>query len=136
MKISTKGRYGLRALIDLAARRGEGYVPISSIASRQGISPSYLESIFSLLKKAGIVIGVPGSMGGYSLAMNPGEISVQSVLRAVEGSPPVAGRPQSAKGSDLRDFLNENVWGKIEKNIDEILAATSLQDLIEENERI
>ena len=79
MKLSTKGRYGLRALIDLAAYSEEEPVSISSIASRQGISERYLEQLMSLMKKAGLIKSVRGASGGYTLARKASEISVGDI---------------------------------------------------------
>lgn len=84
MKLSTKGRYGLRAMIDLARYSEEEPVSISSIASRQDISERYLEQLVGLLKKAGLVQSIRGATGGYVLAKGAKEISVGDVLRALE----------------------------------------------------
>ena len=86
MKLSTKGRYGLRALIDLAQNGGEQPVSITSISTRQDISERYLEQLMSMLKKAGIVRSVRGAGGGYVLVKRLEDISVGDVLRALEGS--------------------------------------------------
>ena len=86
MKISTKGRYGLRALIDLAQYSEIEPVSISSIATRQGISERYLEQLMTLLKKAELIKSIRGAAGGYVLAKPVEEISVGDVLRALEGS--------------------------------------------------
>ena len=86
MKLSTKGRYGLRALIDLARYSELEPVSISCIAERQNLSERYLEQLMSLLKKAGLVQSIRGAGGGYVLAKDAGEISVGDVLRALEGS--------------------------------------------------
>ena len=86
MKLSTKGRYGLRALIDLAQNSGEEPVSITSISTRQDLSERYLEQLMSMLKKAGLVRSVRGAGGGYVLARKLEEISVGDVLRALEGS--------------------------------------------------
>ena len=86
MKLSTKGRYGLRALIDLAQYSEETPVSITSISKRQDISERYLEQLMSMLKKAGIVKSIRGANGGYILARDAKEISVGEVLRALEGS--------------------------------------------------
>ena len=86
MKLSTKGRYGLRALIDLAVHADEGAVSIQSIAERQKISESYLEQLARLLKKAGIIVSVRGAKGGYQLGRPAEEISVGDILRALEGN--------------------------------------------------
>ena len=86
MKLSTKGRYGLRELIDLAQYSGDAPVSITSISARQDISERYLEQLMSMLKKAGLVSSVRGAGGGYVLAKDIKEISVGDVLRALEGS--------------------------------------------------
>ena len=86
MKLSTKGRYGLRALIDLAQYSGEAPVSITSISARQDISERYLEQLMAMLKKAGLVSSVRGAGGGYILAKDMREISVGDILRALEGS--------------------------------------------------
>lgn len=86
MKLSTKGRYGLRALIDLAQYSAEAPVSITSISARQDLSERYLEQLMSMLKKAGLVRSVRGAGGGYVLAKDMAEISVGDVLRALEGS--------------------------------------------------
>lgn len=81
MKLSTKGRYGLRAIVDLAVNQTQGAVSISSIAARQSLSENYLEQLMSRLKKAELVCSVRGAQGGYVLAKAPEEISVGDILR-------------------------------------------------------
>jgi len=85
LKLSTKGRYGLRAIVDLAINGEKEAVALSGIAERQDISISYLEQLIAKLKKAGIVTSIRGAQGGYLLAKNPEEISVGEILRALEG---------------------------------------------------
>lgn len=86
MKISTRGRYGLRAVIDLAMHEEQGCVPLGDIALRQDLSLNYLEGIFSYLKRAGIVIGMAGAQGGYRLAKRPEELSIWELMHVLEGS--------------------------------------------------
>ena len=86
MKLSTKGRYGLRALIDLAQYSGQAPVSITSISARQDISERYLEQLMALLRKAGLIRSVRGAGGGYVLAKDMKEISVGDILRALEGN--------------------------------------------------
>ena len=85
MKLTTKGRYGLRAMVDLAVNTDDEAVALSQIAERQGISLNYLEQLVARLKKSGIVNGIRGAQGGYVLAMPAEEISVGDILRALEG---------------------------------------------------
>ena len=84
LKLSTKGRYGLRAMIDLAQYSGEAPVSITSISARQDISERYLEQLMAMLKKAGLVSSVRGAGGGYILAKDMREISVGDILRTLE----------------------------------------------------
>ncbi len=86
MKISTRGRYALRLMIDLAQNMGGGYVPLRDIAQRQNISVKYLEQIVPMLVRAGLVRSVRGNSGGYRLAAEPEQIIVGDILRAAEGS--------------------------------------------------
>ena len=86
MMISTKGRYALRVLIDMAEHRSEGYIPLKEIAARQEISEKYLESIVKTLVQAGILSGLRGKGGGYRLGVRPEQCSVGTVLRLTEGS--------------------------------------------------
>jgi Rrf2 family cysteine metabolism transcriptional repressor len=85
MNISTKGRYGLRALIDLALCSTGEPIALYSIANRQGLSVNYLEQIFSMLRKEGIVKSIKGAQGGYILAEEAANIKVGDILRAIEG---------------------------------------------------
>ena len=86
MLISTKGRYALRAVVDLAEHMSEGYIPLKDIASRQDISSKYLEAIIKTLVKEKIVVGVRGKGGGYKLNVPPADITVARILRLAEGS--------------------------------------------------
>ncbi|MDU5111754.1 MAG: Rrf2 family transcriptional regulator, partial [Clostridium sp.] len=85
MKISTKGRYGLRALIDLAINMESENVSIKAISERQSISERYLEQIFSLLRKAGIILGRKGAQGGYILGKEPKDLPIIDILKVLEG---------------------------------------------------
>ena len=84
MKLSTKGRYGLKAMVDLTVAYGGGYVSTATLAQQQGISESYLEQLIASLKKAGLVESVRGAQGGYALSLRPEDIDVGQVLRGCE----------------------------------------------------
>lgn len=86
MKMSTKGRYGLRAMLDIAINSRGDIVNVKSIAERQNISESYLEQVFSILRKAAIVKSIKGAQGGYILADDPSNITVGQILRTLEGN--------------------------------------------------
>ena len=119
MKLSTKGRYGLRALIDLALYSDQEAVSIQSISTRQHISDSYLEQLMRKLKKEGLVCSMRGAQGGYRLARPAKEISVGDVLRALEGSIEAVscgeGKNQHCQGEDL--CVARYVWQEINKSI-------------------
>lgn len=129
MKISTRGRYGLRAMIDLALHAEEGRVPLAAIAARQDLSLNYLESIFSALKRAGFVLGMAGAQGGYSLARPAEQIPLQSILEALEGDLSIS--EELDAGTPLRAFLKRHVWDAIDQEVEITLRATSLAEMVE-----
>ncbi|WP_455487260.1 RrF2 family transcriptional regulator, partial [Clostridium sp.] len=109
MKISTKGRYGIKALIDLVMNSENESVTLKTISKRQNISERYLEQIFSALRKSGIIIGRKGAQGGYTLAKDPKEITISEILRVLEGESLLV--DISNDGVDeLESFINENLW--------------------------
>ncbi|MGE5405628.1 MAG: RrF2 family transcriptional regulator, partial [Candidatus Saccharibacteria bacterium] len=85
MKVSAKSQYALRAMVDLASNYTDEYIPLTLIAKNQGISVPYLEQIFSVLCKSGLIRGNKGARGGYSLTLKPSQITVGRILRAMEG---------------------------------------------------
>ena len=138
MKLSTKGRYGLRAFIDLAVS-GEGQpVSIISIAQRQEISVSYLEKLMAKLKKAGLVESVRGVNGGYTIARPVEEISVGDVLRALEGDiTPVecAGIGSSQQCTSSSQCVSKIVWKRINDSINETVDSINIGELVRESKR-
>ncbi len=139
MKLSTKGRYGLRALIDLAVYCEEEAVSIQSIAKRQNISDRYLEQLMGKLKRAGLVTSVRGAGGGYRLARPSGEISVGDVLRALEGNLDAVTCPgnedeQGCEGADL--CVTRYVWKKVNDSITQAVDSIMIEQLVEESRRI
>lgn len=139
MKLSTKGRYGLRAIIDLARYSEREPVSINSIAARQEISERYLEQLVALMKKAGLIKSIRGASGGYVLARNPEEISVGDVLRALEGSlEPV----KCAAFSDGEECMaaggcvTKYVWQKINESISRTVDEIHLDELVQESKEL
>ena len=128
MKISTRGRYGLRAMIDLALHENEGRVTLAGIAVRLDPSRNCLERIFSALKRAGFVIGTAGAQGGYSLARPADQISLQSILEAVEGDLSVL--EDADIGTHIRAFLKQHVWDVIDREVENTWYATTLADMV------
>ena len=139
MKISTKGRYGLRALIDLAQYSEIEPVSINSIAMRQGISERYLEQLMTLMKKAGLIKSIRGAGGGYVLAKEIEDISVGDVLRALEGNlQPVECAAFSQEGScEVSGVcVTKYVWQRINESINKTVDEISLKQLVEESKSV
>lgn len=138
MKLSTKGRYGLRALIDLAQYSGQAPVSITSISSRQDISERYLEQLMALLRKAGLIRSVRGAGGGYVLAKDMKEISVGDILRALEGNLEPVECPGldpegSCKAAD--SCVSKYVWKRINESINRTVDEIMLDQLVEESRK-
>ena len=135
MKLSTKGRYGLRAMIDLADYSEEMPQSIACIAARQSISDSYLEQLMAKLKKAGLITSIRGAQGGYVLAKPSKEISVGDILRALDDLSPVncvgLKGEQACGGSDT--CVTRNVWKRIDDSIQHAVDSIFLDELVEDN---
>lgn len=139
MKLSTKGRYGVKAMLDLALNSEEGHVSLKSIAERQGLSENYLEQLFAALKKAKLVNSLRGAQGGYSLAADPSAISIGDILRALEGSlaPVDCAHKDGGEGCCKADeCVTKFIWDKISDSINNVVDSMTLKDLIVEHDRI
>ena len=139
MKITTKGRYGLRALIDLAQYSEIEPVSISSIANRQGISERYLEQLMTMLKKAGLIKSIRCGGGGYVLAKALTEISVGDVLRALEGNlEPVecTAFSQDDTCAAAGGCVTKYVWQRINESINRTVDEISLEQLVSESKSV
>ena len=139
MKISTKGRYGLRALIDLAQYSEIEPVSINSIAMRQGISERYLEQLMTLLKKAGLIKSIRGAGGGYVLAKDMNDISVGDVLRALEGNlETVECTAYSTEDSceAAGGCVTKYVWQRINESINRTVDEINLKQLVDESKSV
>ncbi|MCI2047291.1 MAG: RrF2 family transcriptional regulator [Faecalibacterium sp.] len=132
MVVSTKGRYALRVMVDLAEHRADGYVPLKEIAERQEISEKYLESILKVLVQQGYLVGLRGKGGGYQLCRAPEQYTVGSILRLTEGSlapvacleNPVNACPRMASCRTLP------MWQKLDKLMQEFFDGITLADLM------
>lgn len=137
MKLTTKSRYGLRAMIDLASREGDDPVSLGSVAQSQGISEAYLEQLFAKLKKAGLVTSSRGAQGGYRLACDARDVSVGDILRALEGNLEAAACPglseTGCKASD--SCVTIYVWKKINESITRTVDSIHLDELVRESRR-
>ncbi len=132
MKLSTRGRYGTRALLELASHQEEGPVPLKDIAQRQQISLQYLGHLITPLIAGGLVRSTRGARGGVSLGRPAEEIKLSEVIQLLEGSiAPVecVNNPEACDRSEL--CVTRDVWSEIEKAMSGILESTTLQDLVE-----
>lgn len=138
MKISTKGRYGLRAMVDLAVYSKGDHMPLKSIAERQNISEGYLEQVFSTLRKAGLINSIKGAQGGYALADKPVNITVGAVLRALEGNLSVIDDKSMAEKTNdrIEDCIRETVWSTINESIGNVVDNITLEDLMNEYKKM
>jgi Rrf2 family protein len=130
MRISARGEYAIKAMLDLASHRGRPLVPIQEIAARQAIPQRYLEQVLLSLKRAGLLTSKRGSTGGYHLSEAPEQITVGAILRAVEGgSAPFEGPPPGRhNGTDDHDL--DELWVEIAEAVGRVVDRWTLGDLV------
>lgn len=134
MMVSTKGRYALRVLIDIAEHRNDGYISLKDVAERQEISMKYLEIIVAMLNKAGYLKSKRGKAGGYMLSGEPRDFNIGAILKLTEGSlAPVTCMENDGCISCKRASVCVTLpmWAKLDKLIDDYLEKISLEDLME-----
>jgi len=133
MTISTRGRYGVKAMLDLALNFSEDSVTVKSIAERHNIPRKYLEQVLFVLKKAGLVKSVRGPTGGYALAKPPEHITVGDILRALEGdlAPVKCVRQGQNREKCIRErqCITKYVWAKIRDEVNRVVDGINLKDL-------
>jgi Rrf2 family cysteine metabolism transcriptional repressor len=132
MKLSTRGRYGLRALLDLALHQGEGLVLLKDIARRQEVSLAYLEHLIAPLIAAGLVKSTRGARGGVLLLKAPSEVKLSEVVSLLEGSIALVdcvNDPQLCHRSS--SCVTRDVWSEMKRVMNQVLDSTTLQDLVE-----
>ena len=132
MLISTKGRYALRVMVDLAEHQGEGYIPLKEIAERQGISEKYLETVLKSLVRGGLLQGLRGKGGGYKLTRSPEKYSVGEILHLSEESlAPVScleiGADSCVRSAECRTLP---MWQKLNTLVEDFFASIYLSDLM------
>lgn len=137
MKISTRGRYAVRVMLDLALHNTGQCIKVKEIAGRQGISEKYLEQIIAVLNKAGYVKSVRGAQGGYRIAREPGEYTVGMILRLTEGSlAPVACLDEDAGQCERCDTCETlEVWQQIYDAVNGVVDHVTLADLLERHQQ-
>lgn len=130
--ISTRGRYAIRVMIDIANNQNDGYVPMKEVASRQGLSLKYLEQILPALTRNRLVEGIQGKGGGYRLVRKPKEYTIGDILRATEKDlAPVSCLAQGADGCERRDKCQTiNFWQGLNNVVNEYLDSQTLADLM------
>lgn len=137
MKLSTKGRYGLKAMFELALHYGEGPIPLKMIAENQGISEHYLEQLIAILKKNGLVNSVRGAQGGYLLSEQPSKVIVGDIIRSLEGDIALVNCVGDNKlCSESNKCVTKMVWDRISESINDVIDNITLQDMIEEHIRL
>ncbi len=137
MMISTKGRYALLVMIDLAQHEGDGNISLKAVAERQGVSMKYLEMIVALLKEGGLVNSTRGKDGGYRLARPSIDIRVSEIIRVTEGSLAMMGCPDCREDTNTCEradmCLTLPMWQQLESLIDNYLSRISIYDLVNGN---
>jgi Rrf2 family protein len=132
MKLSTRGRYGVRLMLELALRYGEGPVLLKDIAERQGISEKYLWQLINPLKTTGLVNSLRGAHGGYVLGKSPEAISLKAILQILEGPlclVDCVDNPSLCERAD--SCISRDIWGEASKNMQQTLEDTTLAAMVE-----
>jgi len=137
LKISTKGRYALEAIVDLTLNSSDGHESLKNIAERRGFSENYLEQIFVLLRKKNIVESIRGAQGGYRLSKDASKITAGDIIRATEGEVAVvpcaniAAMKKSKNQCDMFDMCVTKIfWGKLTKKIENMADSVTVADLV------
>lgn len=133
MILSTKGRYGLKATFELSLNYGLGPVPLKKISEKYDISESYLEQLFSKLKKVGYIETVRGANGGYLLSKDPKDITVGMILRTLEGEMIASECVNKEVCSREAICATRLIWEKIEKGLSDVIDNITLADMFEES---
>ena len=135
MKLSNKGRYGVRAMFDIAFHNEGNPTQIRTISERQAIPPRFLEQIFQDLKRSGLVTSKRGPKGGYALARPAGDIRVGDVVRALEGSITISSPKEDREGGDATSLaVTEEVFEELSASIEGCFDAITLEDMCERGE--
>ena len=130
MIISSKGKYGLVALMDICLYSGSEVVTLKSVSKRQDISERYLEQIFSILKKGGIINSKKGAQGGYFLARKPKDITVGEILNILEGDLKIVST--SEEKNDIECFMQKKIWNNINRQIETYFNSITLEELVKD----
>ena len=134
LRLSTKGRYGTRVMLELALNYGEGHMLLKDIAKKQDISVGYLEQIMPNLKAAGFINASRGAHGGYTLARPPAEITLSEIVSSLEGSISLVECINPPEVCDRVDFcVTHDLWSEVSEKIENTLRSKNLQDLVDKH---
>lgn len=132
MKLSTKGRYGVKAMVDLAIHYSEEPVSIKNISERQNISECYLEQLFSPLRKAELIKSVRGAQGGYVLSRDPEKITVADIMGVLEGPIEISNCLEEESCNNIDNCATRLLWARIKESMDAVMKTTTLKDIVED----
>lgn len=132
MKLSTKGRYGVKAMMDLAVHYGDTPTSIKSISARQGISEYYLEQLFSPLRRAKLIKSIRGAQGGYILNREPSEITILEIMDILEGPVEISDCLDKEECNHIDACATRVLWQKIADSINSVMAGITLGDMLED----
>ena len=132
MKLSTKGRYGVKAALHLALNYNNEHISIKSIADKINVSEYYLEQLFSQLRRAGIVRSIRGAHGGYTLSRPPNEITVYDIIEVLEGSIEISDCIEEPTCNNVDSCATRLLWIRFKESIDGVLKSTTLQDMVDD----
>jgi Rrf2 family cysteine metabolism transcriptional repressor len=132
--LSTKGRYGLKIMYELALNYGNGPMPLKEVAQRQQLSETYLEQIIAHLKKGGLVTSIRGAQGGYELIRKPEEISVGEIIRTLEGplAPAECVLDDEPECTKAEYCVTRLIWEKIMESINNVIDSITLNDMVDD----
>ncbi|MBU5487812.1 Rrf2 family transcriptional regulator [Clostridium sp. MSJ-8] len=132
MKLSTRGRYGVKAMVELALGYGSKPLSIKTIAARQNLSEYYLEQLFSPLRNAGLIKSIRGAQGGYVLNKEPKDITVADVIKVLEGPIEIADCIEGENCDNERYCATRLLWEKIRDSIENVMNGITLQDIVDD----
>jgi len=136
LKLSTKGRYGVKAMVDLAINYGEQPVSIKSISERQSISEYYLEQLFSSLRRAKLIKSIRGSQGGYILNRSPEEITIYDIIDVLEGPIEISNCIDDQACNNIDCCATRLLWKKIKDSIDNVTSSITLKDIVDDYDKM
>ena len=132
MKLSTKGRYGVKAMVDLAINYGKEPISIKAISQRQHVSEYYLEQLFSPLRKSGLIKSIRGAQGGYVLNRDPKDIKISEIMYILEGPIEISDCVDGSSCNNIDCCATRLLWEKIKHSIDSVMDSVTLQDIVDD----